>query len=86
MVPVVPGTKQSTRSGNTLYEAKGSVSRPSIRMAIGQLVDYERLVDPAPKKVILVEQEPRPDLLELAKTQNITVIWPSESNTWPPLN
>ncbi len=61
---------------NTLVEAKGSIARPAIRMAIGQLADYARLVEPTPKKVILVPQKPRPDLLRLAESQGIGVTWP----------
>ena len=64
------------QTSNTLVEAKGSVARPTIRMAIGQLVDYARLVKPAPEKVILVPQKPRPDLLRLAASQGIGVTWP----------
>jgi hypothetical protein len=63
-------------TSNTLVEAKGSIARPAIRMAIGQLADYERLLDQAPQKLILVPEEPRPDLLDLAKSQNIAVTWP----------
>ncbi len=61
---------------NTLVEAKGSISRPAFRMAIGQLADYERLVEKPPRKAILVPEEPRQDLLKLAESQNIKVIWP----------
>ncbi|HWC49765.1 MAG TPA: hypothetical protein VG448_12865 [Solirubrobacterales bacterium] len=61
---------------NTVVEAKGSVSRGAIRMAIGQLVDYSRLIDPAPAKVILVPEEPRRDLLDLAESADIGVTWP----------
>ncbi|HET8813681.1 MAG TPA: hypothetical protein VFM51_01845 [Solirubrobacterales bacterium] len=64
------------RTSNTLVEAKGSVARASFRMAIGQLADYERLVSPAPQKLILVPEEPRRDLLKLAQSQRIGVIWP----------
>lgn len=64
------------RTSNTLVEAKSSIARPAIRMAIGQLVDYARLVEPAPRKLILVPQKPRPDLLRLAASQDIGVTWP----------
>jgi hypothetical protein len=63
-------------STNTVIEAKGSVSRGAIRMAIGQLADYARLVEPAPERVILVPEEPRNDLLSLAASEEITVTWP----------
>ncbi len=65
------------RTANVLIEAKGSVARPAIRMAIGQLADYARLVKPSPRKMILVPQKPRPDLMRLAESQGIGVIWPS---------
>jgi hypothetical protein len=61
---------------NTVIEAKGSVARNSIRMAIGQLADYARLVTPAPQRVILVPEQPRADLLLLAASQGIGVTWP----------
>jgi hypothetical protein len=64
------------KTTNTIIEAKGSIARPAFRMAIGQLADYARLLDPAPSRVILVPQQPRPDLLRLAAIENITVIWP----------
>jgi hypothetical protein len=64
------------RTSNTLVEAKGTISRSAFRMAIGQLADYERQVTPAPEKVILVPEQPRPDLINLAKSQKIRVTWP----------
>lgn len=64
------------RTANVLVEAKGSISRSAFRMAIGQLADYERQVQPTPKKLILVPEQPRPDLLDLAKSQGIAVTWP----------
>jgi hypothetical protein len=63
------------RTTNTIVEAKGSISRPSFRMAIGQLADYARLVKPDPQKLILVPEQPRPDLLRLAASQAIGVVW-----------
>jgi hypothetical protein len=63
---------------NTLVEAKGTIARPAFRMAIGQLADYARFVDPPPSKVILVPEAPRPDLLQLAASQGIEVTWPNQ--------
>lgn len=59
-----------------LVEAKGSVTRENIRMAIGQLADYSRFVTHT-TRAILVPSEPRDDLTELAKSQGCTVIWPT---------
>ncbi|MYV51024.1 restriction endonuclease [Streptomyces sp. SID3212] len=58
-----------------LVEAKGSVTRENIRMAIGQLADYSRFVDHT-IRAILLPSEPREDLLALAATQDCAVIWP----------
>lgn len=44
-------------------------------MAIGQLADYSRMVSPTPTKAILVPEEPRRDLLALARSQDIAVVW-----------
>jgi hypothetical protein len=65
------------RTTGTLIEAKGSVKRESIRMAIGQLADYRRHVGDGPKELaVLLPSEPRPDLLALLKSQTITTVWP----------
>lgn len=68
------------KTDNVVVEAKGSVARPAIRMAVGQLADYSRLLTPSPRKVLLVPQEPRPDLLDLSASQDIEVAWPNGSS------
>jgi hypothetical protein len=60
----------------TLVEAKGSVRRESIRMAVGQLADYRRHIGNLNELAVLLPSEPRPDLLDLLKSQSITAIWP----------
>ncbi len=67
------------KTTNTLYEAKGSVARPAIRMAIGQLADYARFIPSSPRKALLVPERPRPDLLTLLEQENISVAWPEDS-------
>jgi hypothetical protein len=59
---------------NQLIEAKGTVTREAIRMAIGQLADYGRFY-PEADKAVLLPQRPRPDLEELLRSQGITVVW-----------
>ena len=61
---------------NLLVEAKGSVERGAIRMAIGQLADYRRFLDPRPNVAVLVPERPRPDLWALLDAERIDVIWP----------
>jgi hypothetical protein len=58
-----------------LVEAKGSVTRENIRMAIGQLADYGRFL-PDSTPAILVPTKPREDLIELATSQKIVILWP----------
>jgi hypothetical protein len=61
----------------TLVEAKGTVERGAIRMAIGQLADYKRFVaDGAPARLaILLPKPPRPDLVDLLESQGIDLIY-----------
>ena len=65
------------KTTKTLYEAKGTVSRPAIRMAIGQLADYARLVSPPPnERALLLPMKPRTDLARLAESQGISIVYP----------
>jgi len=49
-------------------------------MAIGQLLDYKRFIDPAPKYLaVLVPEEPRQDLCDLLASQGIDHIFPTDS-------
>lgn len=66
------------RTTGTLVEAKGSVERGAIRMAIGQLADYKRFVDGGPQHVaVLLPEQPRQDLRHLLAAEGIDVIWPT---------
>lgn len=62
-----------------LVEAKGTVERGSIRMAIGQLADYKRFIDDGHPNhlAVLVPSEPRGDLCELLSQQGIDLIYPT---------
>jgi hypothetical protein len=64
---------------NTLVEAKGSVSREAMRMAIGQLADYSRFVTNDSHRAVLVPEQPRPDLLALLDAQGVSAIWPENN-------
>jgi len=71
--PLIPDLLD--RTTNTLYEAKGSVERGAIRMAIGQLLDYSRFLTPKPRLAALLPSEPRADLQELLKSASIDFVW-----------
>ena len=60
-----------------LVEAKGTVERGAIRMAIGQLADYKRFVNDGPARVaMLLPERPRPDLCALLEAEGIELIFP----------
>lgn len=63
-----------------LVEAKGTVERNAIRMAIGQLADYRRFLDKESLKhlAVLLPSEPRSDLEDLLSSQGIDVIFASD--------
>ena len=64
-----------------LIEAKSNTTREKIRMAIGQLLDYQRHITPKPKKLaILVPKKPRDDLMNLLDNLNIMVIYPKKKD------
>lgn len=63
----------------TLFEAKGSVERGAIRMAIGQLADYKRFIDGgAAHMAVLLPSKPRKDLMNLLEAEEIEVVWREE--------
>jgi hypothetical protein len=63
------------RTTNTLFEAKGTVERGAIRMAIGQLLDYRRFVQPPPRLAVLLPSRPREDLCVLLAHAGIEIVW-----------
>lgn len=61
---------------HVLYEVKSNSSRDSVRMAIGQLLDYRRHVIPAsPTIAVLLPEEPKEDLRNLLKSANIALVY-----------
>ncbi len=63
------------RTTNTLFEAKGSVERGAIRMAIGQLADYGRFVEPKGRVAVLLPSQPREDLRALLASAGVELVW-----------
>ncbi len=62
-----------------LYEAKASASREAVRMAVGQLLDYRRGVDPETRLRLLLPERPADDLVELLADLQITCIYETET-------
>jgi hypothetical protein len=59
-----------------LIEAKAQVSRDDVRMAIGQLADYVRFIEPPPRRAVLLGSRPPSDLSDLLSSQGVATIWP----------
>lgn len=69
-----------------LYEAKGTCSREAIRMAIGQLMDYQRHINPPnPTLAVLLPNRPQDDLVDLLNSVNINIVYRHEGHFvgWP---
>jgi EVE domain len=62
---------------NALIEAKSSDRREAIRMAIGQLLDYQHLEGTGPQLAVLLPHEPNGDVRSLLNSVGIASIWPS---------
>jgi hypothetical protein len=63
------------RTTNRLFEAKGTVERRSIRMAVGQLLDYRRFVEPTPRLAVLLPTAPREDLRDYLQSAGVELVW-----------
>jgi hypothetical protein len=59
-----------------LYEAKSNTLRASLRIAVGQLLDYRRF-EPASDlgMVVLVPRSPSEDSLAFLKSVNVGAVW-----------
>ncbi|MFJ5883470.1 hypothetical protein [Kitasatospora cineracea] len=61
---------------HVLYELKGTATRPAVRMALGQLLDYGRYVKTeehpeVPRRVVLLPALPDEDMADLLADHNI---------------
>ena len=63
-----------SKKARQLIEAKGSVSRDAIRMAIGQIYDYRRFAEAGTGLAILLPELPRPDLVDLIQSSGVGLI------------
>lgn len=65
-----------------LYEAKASSKREDIRMALGQILDYERWISPRPlKRTVLAPSKPPADLIGLLHAYGVGLVFEtSEGN------
>jgi hypothetical protein len=67
------------RGLNILVEAKGGIDRCSIRMAIGQLIDYSRFAPANARLAVLLPSIPRDDLRKLLVHAGVLLYVPKEN-------
>ncbi len=60
---------------HVLYEAKSDVKRTSIRMAIGQLLDYRRFEQDEMELAILLPRKPTQDIIDLILSVPAIAVW-----------
>ena len=65
-------------TAHILYEAKGDVRRVSVRMAIGQLLDYQRFESTPVSLAVLLPRRPAEDLTKLICSLPASVVWPTK--------
>jgi hypothetical protein len=66
------------KTAGVLVEAKGTVAREALRMAIGQLMDYRRFAPNGTGLAVLVPEQPRADLMALLESAGVGAIWPDD--------
>lgn len=64
-----------------LYEAKGVTTRESVRMALGQLLDYRRFVGPNGARLLLPSR-PSDDLIDLIHGLDVGCIYETRRGTF----
>ena len=58
-----------------VYEAKGDVRRSSVRMAIGQLLDYRRFEPVSIRLAVLLPRQPTTDIIKLIGSVPAVTVW-----------
>ncbi|WP_199444070.1 EVE domain-containing protein [Umezawaea beigongshangensis] len=59
---------------NTLIEAKASNTRPDVRMALGQLLDYRHHIKPGAALAVLLPAAPSPSIARVLHAQGVSII------------
>ncbi|GAA0190937.1 hypothetical protein GCM10008944_03790 [Cytobacillus oceanisediminis] len=70
---------------SVLYEAKSDIKRSTIRLALGQILDYRRLFDSAVGARVLLPSMPSDDLIELLHDYDIGVTF-GDGEAWETLD
>lgn len=71
----LPPVGDASGGPGLLIEAKANTARETIRLGIGQLLDYRRYVHPHPHMVLLLPSSPADDMLALLDSLRIAAVW-----------
>lgn len=66
----------------TLFEAKSYVDRPTLRMALGQLLDYQRHYGRHPSLAILLPRRADAKMMLLFAAKRVAVVWRSRGGAF----
>jgi len=66
----------------TLFEAKSSMARRTLREAVGQLYDYQRHYTRSPRLAVLLPAHPGANVAGLFEKRRIVVVWQSRGGAF----
>ncbi len=70
------------QTDNELYEVKSNASRPAVRMAVGQLLDYRRFLKNTAKLAVLLPERPSDDLLDYIASVKMGCVYATGESTF----
>jgi len=70
------------RTEHRIIEAKGTTTREALRMAVGQLLDYQTLVGRGARLSVLLPQMPRPNLVDYLAACRVDIIARDEEGSF----
>jgi hypothetical protein len=70
------------RTEHRIIEAKGTTTREALRMAVGQLLDYQNLVGGDARLSVLLPRMPRPNLVDYLAACRIDIIARDEAGAF----
>jgi hypothetical protein len=70
------------RAEHRIIEAKGTTTREALRMAVGQLLDYQNLVGRDARLSVLLPRMPRPNLVDYLAACRIDIVVKDEAGAF----
>ena len=68
-------TDIADQATGTLYEVKATSTREAVRMALAQLLDYRRHLDPNLRHAVLLPSRPSEDLISLLREHSVACVY-----------